>query len=129
MLNIYYSSFSSFMMEEYFGIIIFFVIAIVIALLIAGASYFLTNQVPEVEKLTPYECGFESYEAPRVQFDIKFSIVAILLIIFDVEMMYLFPWCVSISKISVLGAWSMVDFIIELGFGYIYVLEKEALDW
>ena len=91
--------FSSLLVEEYFGIFIFFIIATVIALVIAIASYSLTNQVPEVEKLTPYECGFEAYEAPRVKFDIKFCIIAILLIIFDVEMMYLFPWCVSFSKI------------------------------
>nr|UQS76169.1 NADH dehydrogenase subunit 3 [Haslea ostrearia]WAJ48205.1 NAD(P)H-quinone oxidoreductase subunit 3, chloroplastic [Haslea ostrearia] len=121
--------FSSLLIEEYFGIFIFFVIATVIALVIAVASYSLTNQVPELEKLSPYECGFESYEAPRVKFEIKFCIIAILLIIFDVEMMYLFPWCVSVSKISMLGIWSMIDFIIELTFGYIYVIEKNALEW
>nr|UXN44302.1 NADH dehydrogenase subunit 3 [Haslea karadagensis] len=122
-------AFSSLLIEEYFGIFIFFVIATVVALVIAVASYSLTNQVPELEKLSPYECGFESYEAPRVKFEIKFCIIAILLIIFDVEMMYLFPWCVSVSKISMLGIWSMIDFIIELTFGYVYVIEKKALEW
>nr|YP_010516672.1 NADH dehydrogenase subunit 3 [Haslea pseudostrearia]UXN44215.1 NADH dehydrogenase subunit 3 [Haslea pseudostrearia] len=121
--------FSSLLLEEYFGIFIFFIIATVISLIIAIASYSLTNQVPELEKLSPYECGFETYEAPRVKFDIKFCVIAILLIIFDVEMMYLFPWCVSVSKISMLGTWSMIDFIIELTFGYVYVLEKKALEW
>lgn len=121
--------FSSLFIEEYFGIFIFFIIATVIALVIAVASYSLTNQVPELEKLSPYECGFETYEAPRIKFDIKFCVIAILLIIFDVEMMYLFPWCVSVSKISMLGTWSMIDFIIELTFGYVYVLEKNALEW
>jgi len=60
-------------------------------LVITGASFVLVTQLPEVEKLTPYECGFEAYEAPRVQFDIKFCVIAILLILFDVEMMYVFP--------------------------------------
>nr|YP_009687987.1 NADH dehydrogenase subunit 3 [Haslea nusantara]QDX17583.1 NADH dehydrogenase subunit 3 [Haslea nusantara] len=121
--------FSSLLIEEYFGIFIFFILATVIALVIAIASYSLTNQVPELEKLSPYECGFETYEAPRVKFEIKFCVIAILLIIFDVEMMYLFPWCVSVSKISMLGIWSMIDFIIELTFGYVYVIEKNALEW
>lgn len=123
------SVFSSLLIEEYFGIFIFFILATVVSLVIAVASYSLTNQVPELEKLSPYECGFEMYEAPRVKFDIKFCIIAILLIIFDVEMMYLFPWCVSLSKISMLGTWSMIDFVIELTFGYVYVLEKNALEW
>lgn len=121
--------FSSLLIEEYFGIFIFFILATIVSLIIAIASYSLTNQVPELEKLSPYECGFETYEAPRVKFDIKFCVIAILLIIFDVEMMYLFPWCVSVSKISMLGTWSMIDFIIELTFGYVYVLEKKALEW
>lgn len=121
--------FSSLLIEEYFGIFIFFAIATAIALVIAIASYSLTNQVPELEKLSPYECGFETYEAPRIKFDVKFCVIAILLIIFDVEMMYLFPWCVSVSKISMLGTWSMIDFIIELTFGYVYVLEQKALEW
>lgn len=122
-------TFSSLFIEEYFGIFIFFIIATVIALIIAIASYSLTNQVPELEKLSPYECGFETYEAPRIKFDIKFCVIAILLIIFDVEIMYLFPWCISVAKISMLGTWSMIDFIIELTFGYVYVLEKNALEW
>lgn len=124
-----FCAFSSLLIEEYFGIFIFFLLATVIASIIALASYSLTNQVPELEKLSPYECGFETYEAPRVKFDIKFCVIAILLIIFDVEMMYLFPWCISVSKISMLGTWSMIDFIIELTFGYVYVLEKNALEW
>ena len=124
-----FCTFSSLLIEEYFGIFILFLIATVIASIIALASYSLTNQVPELEKLSPYECGFETYEAPRVKFDIKFCVIAILLIIFDVEMMYLFPWCISVSKISMLGTWSMIDFIIELTFGYVYVLEKNALEW
>lgn len=116
-------------LSEYQGVCIFVVIAIILALIITGASFVLVTQLPEVEKLTPYECGFEAYEAPRVQFDIKFCVIAILLILFDVEMMYVFPWCISICKLPALGVWSMVDFLLELGFGYIYLSEKQALEW
>ena len=103
--------------SEYAGVAAFMIVAIIVALLITAASFVLVTQLPEVEKLTPYECGFEAYEAPRVQFDIKFCVVAILLILFDVEMMYVFPWCISICKLPALGVWSMIDFLLTLGFG------------
>ena len=115
--------------SEYAGVAAFMIVAIIVALLITAASFVLVTQLPEVEKLTPYECGFEAYEAPRVQFDIKFCVVAILLILFDVEMMYVFPWCISICKLPALGTWSMIDFLLELGFGYIYLSERQALEW
>ena len=119
----------SLILIEYSGVFIFSIIAIILALLITGASFVLVTQLPEVEKLTPYECGFEAYEAPRIQFDIKFCVIAILLILFDVEMMYVFPWCMSICKLPTLGVWSMIDFLLELGFAYIYLSEREALEW
>lgn len=119
----------SLILTEYTGVFIFSIIAIILALIITGASFVLVTQLPEVEKLTPYECGFEAYEAPRIQFDIKFCVIAILLILFDVEMMYVFPWCISICKLPTLGVWSMIDFLLELGFAYIYLSEREALEW
>ena len=83
----------------------------------------------DTEKLSTYECGFEPYEDARNIFDVKFYIVAILFILFDIEAMFLLPWSVSISQLSTLGFWSMIDFIIELGVGFVYVWYVGALEW
>jgi NADH-quinone oxidoreductase subunit A len=104
-------------------------LAIVLTVLIIGASYFLARQNPDSEKLSAYECGFEPYEDTRHTFDVKFCVIAILFIIFDIEIMFLIPWCVSISKLDLLGFWSMIDFLIELGVGFFYVWYVKALDW
>ena len=92
-------------------------------------SYFLAIQNSETEKLSSYECGFEPYEDARNIFDVKFYIVAILFIIFDIETMFLLPWSVSLSQLGILGFWSMIDFIIELGVGFIYIWYIGALEW
>ena len=115
--------------EEYLGVFIFLVIAIVLALVIAGLSYTLTSQKPESEKLSSYECGFEPYEDTRNKFDVKFCLVAILFILFDIEVVFLLPWSITLSQLNLLGFWSMVDFLLELGIGFIYVWKLEALDW
>jgi NADH-quinone oxidoreductase subunit A len=82
--------------------------------LIIGASYLTAKQNPESKKLSAYECGFEPYEDTRHVFDIRFCVIAILFIIFDIEIMFLIPWCASISKLDLLGFWSMIDFSFEL---------------
>ena len=124
-LNINESLFYS----EFLPILIFFNIAIVLALIIVALSYFLAIQNPETEKLSTYECGFEPYEDARNIFDVRFYIVAILFIIFDIETMFLLPWSVSLSQLGVLGFWSMIDFIIELGVGFVYIWYVGALEW
>lgn len=120
---------NSLIKKEYLILLIFLLFAIVLTVLIIGASYFLSKQNPELEKLSAYECGFEPYEDTRHTFDIKFCVIAILFIIFDIEVMFLIPWCVSISKLDLLGFWSMIDFLIELGIGFFYVWYVKALDW
>jgi NADH-quinone oxidoreductase subunit A len=115
--------------EEYFGVFIFLIIAVVLALVIAGLSYTLTSQKPESEKLSSYECGFEPYEDTKNKFDIKFCLVAILFILFDIEVVFLLPWSITLSQLNLLGFWSMIDFLLELGIGFIYVWKLEALDW
>jgi len=120
---------NSLLRKEYTILLLFLVIAIILALLIIGSSYFLVRQNPESEKLSAYECGFEPYEDARHGFDIKFCVVAILFIVFDIEIMFLIPWCVSISKLDLLGFWSMIDFLLELGIGFFYVWYVKALDW
>lgn len=115
--------------EEYLVVFIFFIIAIVLAVVIAALSYSLISQKPEAEKLSAYECGFEPYEDTRHKFDVKFCLVAILFIIFDIEVMFLLPWSITISQLNLLGFWSMIDFLLELGIGFVYAWKMNALEW
>jgi NADH-quinone oxidoreductase subunit A len=127
--NLMLFSDNSLVKKEYLVLLIFLIFAILLTVLIIGASYFLTKQNPESEKLSAYECGFEPYEDSRHVFDIRFCVIAILFIIFDIEIMFLIPWCISISKLDLLGFWSMIDFLVELGIGFFYVWYVKALDW
>jgi NADH-quinone oxidoreductase subunit A len=120
---------NSLVKKDYLTLLIFLIFAIVLTVLIIGASYFLSQQNPDSEKLSAYECGFEPYEDTRHTFDVKFSVIAILFIIFDIEIMFLIPWCISISKLDLLAFWSMIDFLIELGVGFFYIWYVKALDW
>jgi len=120
---------NSFVKNEYLVLLLFLIVAIALAGIIIGASYFLARQNPDSEKLSAYECGFEPYEDTRHVFDIRFCVIAILFIIFDIEVMFLIPWCVSVSKLDILGFWSMIDFLVELGIGFVYVWYVNALDW
>jgi NADH:ubiquinone oxidoreductase subunit 3 (subunit A) len=115
--------------EEYLGVLVYLIIAVLLALIIAILSYSLTSQKPESEKLSAYECGFEPYEDTRNKFDVKFCLVAILFILFDIEIVFLLPWSITLSQLNLLGFWSMIDFLLELGIGFIYVWKMQALDW
>ena len=115
--------------EEYFPILLFITIAILLSVIILGASFLLAVQNPDTEKLSAYECGFDPYEDARNVFDVRFYLVAILFIIFDLEAVYFFPWCVSLSYLSIDGFWGMLDFIIELLVGFLYAWEVGALEW
>lgn len=128
-LEIIFNAKESFFYFEFFPILVFLTIAIILSVVITGLSYFLAVQNPETEKLSSYECGFEPYEDSRNIFDVRFYIVAILFIIFDIETMFLLPWSVSISQLDLLGFWSMIDFIIELGVGFVYIWYIGALEW
>ena len=120
---------NSLIKKEYLILLIFLLLAIVLTVVIVGASYLLVRQNPESEKLSAYECGFEPYEDSRHTYDVRFCVIAILFIIFDIEIMFLIPWCVSVSKLDLLGFWSMIDFLLELGIGFFYVWYCRALDW
>lgn len=120
---------TSFIIDEYSGIFIYILFAVFLAVLIAFLSYFLAKQNPETEKLSTYECGFEPYEDTRNKFNVRFYIVAILFILFDIEIIFLVSWCVSISQINLLGFWSMIEFLIELCIGFIYVWCVGAIEW
>ena len=122
-------NFSTLLEEEFFNIFLFCGIAAALALVIVSFSYILAIQNPETEKLSTYECGFEPYEDTRHQFDVRFYLIAILFIVFDIEAVYLYPWCITISQLSITGFWAMVDFVLELGVGFFYVWVLGALNW
>jgi len=120
---------SSSIREEYLGIFVYLCFATILALIIVGLSYFLVTQSPETEKLSTYECGFEAYGDTRTQFNVRFYIIAILFILFDIEIIFLAPWCVSISQLNLLGFWSMIEFLLELGIGFAYAWCVGAIEW
>lgn len=115
--------------EEYFSLLSIILISSILSCIILMLSYFLVVQNPESEKLSTYECGFEPYEDARLQFDVKFYLIAILFLVFDIETIYIYPWCISISQLNIVGFWSMIDFIFELGIGLFYVWKLGALSW
>ena len=114
---------------QYFPILIFLGIAVGLASVIVLASIIIARQKPDSEKLSAYECGFEPFEDARIKFDIRFYLVAILFIIFDLEVAFLFPWAVSLGDIGVFGFWSMVVFLGILTIGFVYEWKKGALEW
>ena len=114
---------------EYLPILIFLAIAIVIAVLAVAASVILGPHNPDPEKLSAYECGFEAFDDARTKFDVRFYLVAILFIIFDLEVAFLFPWAAALGDIGMLGFWSMVVFLGILTVGFIYEWKKGALEW
>jgi NADH-quinone oxidoreductase subunit A len=105
------------------------VFSIFLASIILFLSIRLSTYNPDTEKLSAYECGFDPYEDARNVFDVRFYLVAILFLIFDLEAIFFFPWCISLSYLNASGFWIMTDFIIELLVGYIYAWEVGALDW
>jgi NADH-quinone oxidoreductase subunit A len=114
---------------EYFPIFVFLVFSIILAVILYGLSYLLATHAPDTEKLTAYECGFDPFEDARNTFDVRFYLVAILFIIFDLEVSFMFPWAVSLGNLPALSFWTMIDFIIELTIGFIYVWKVGALEW
>ena len=114
---------------QYFPILIFLGIAIGLAAAIVLASLIIARQKPDTAKLSAYECGFEAFEDARIKFDVRFYLVAILFIIFDLEVAFLFPWAVSLGEIGIFGFWSMVVFLGILTVGFVYEWKKGALEW
>jgi len=124
----YLHSNSSLFYTEYSVILIFLSIAIILSIIIILLSYVLAVQKPETEKLSTYECGFEPYEDARHTFDVKFYLIAILFIVFDIETMFLIPWTNVLAQLDLVGFWSMIDFMFELSIGYVYIYCIGALD-
>jgi NADH-quinone oxidoreductase subunit A len=117
------------LLTAYFPILVFLVIAGGLALAMITASFIVARQAPDSEKLSPYECGFEPFEDARMRFDVRYYLVAILFIIFDLEVAFLFPWAVSLGDIGAFGFWSMIVFLGVLTVGFVYEWMKGALEW
>jgi len=117
------------LLAEYLPILIFLGIAVGLSVVIVAASYVLARQRPDSEKVSAYECGFEAFDDARSQFDVRFYLVAILFIIFDLEVAFLFPWAVALGDIGVFGFWSMIIFLGILTVGFVYEWKKGALEW
>ena len=122
-------NFNFFILNDYFGIFILLIISILLAVILVVLSYFLVNQVPDSEKLSTYECGYEPYENTRHIFNIHFCLIALFFVIFDVEMLFIIPWCLSVCELDLLGFWTAIDFIFELGVGFFYIWYLNALNW
>jgi len=117
------------LLTDYLPILVFLGIAMVVGVAAVGLPFLLAKQRPDAEKLSPYECGFEPFEDARSKFDVRFYLVAILFIIFDLEVAFLFPWAVTLGDIGMFGFWSMVLFLGILTIGFVYEWKKGALEW
>ncbi|MDC0525136.1 NADH-quinone oxidoreductase subunit A [Pelagibacteraceae bacterium] len=116
-------------LTEYLSIIIFLFISLILSIGFVIANFLASPSNPYPEKLSAYECGFEPFDDSRMEFDVRFYLVAILFIIFDLEIAFLFPWAISLGEIGALGFWSMMFFIGVLTIGFIYEWKKGALEW
>ena len=116
-------------LNNYLTIIIFLTIAILLSLGFVVLNFALSPKNPDPEKLSAYECGFEPFNDSRMEFDIRFYLVAILFIIFDLEIAFLFPWAITLGNIGLFGFFSMMLFLFILTIGFIYEWKKGALDW
>ena len=116
-------------LKDYFSIILFLIIALGLSIGFIVVNFVFSPKNPDPEKLSAYECGFEAFDDSRMEFDVRFYLVAILFIIFDLEIAFLFPWAISLGKIGMFGFVSMMIFLSILTIGFIYEWKKGALDW
>ena len=114
---------------DYLPLIIFIGVSLVIGLALLIAPFIVAVSNPDPEKVSAYECGFNAFDDARMKFDVRFYLVAILFIIFDLEVVFLFPWAVTFKEIGAFGYWSMMAFLAVLTIGFIYEWRKGALEW
>jgi NADH-quinone oxidoreductase subunit A len=117
------------MLENYLPVLIFIIIGLIFGILPLILGRFLAPYKPNKEKLAPYECGFEAFEDARMRFDVRYYLVAILFIIFDLEIAFLFPWAVVLDTIGWRGFWAIMIFLTILAVGFVYEWKKGALEW
>jgi NADH-quinone oxidoreductase subunit A len=116
-------------LQDYLPLMVFIAIALVIGLALLITPFLVAYQQPDPDKLSAYECGFNAFDDARMKFDVRFYLVAILFIIFDLEVSFLFPWAVAFKQLGILGFWSMMVFLAVLTIGFIYEWKKGALEW
>ena len=114
---------------DYLPLVVFIVISAVISGALLVAPFLVAFQSPDAEKLSAYECGFNAFDDARMKFDIRFYLVSLLFIIFDLEVAFLFPWAVAVKRVGILGFWSMIVFLGVLTVGFVYEWKKGALEW
>ena len=117
------------LLQSYLPIVVFIGVALAIGLALLVAPFIVAYKQPDPEKLSAYECGFAAFDDARMKFDVRFYLVAILFIIFDLEVAFLFPWAVAFKSIGWFGFWSMMLFLAVLTIGFIYEWKKGALEW
>src|SRR6202045_4322011 len=117
------------MLEQYFPILLFILVGVGIRLLLLTVGTLVAPDRPDAAKLSPDECGFEAFEDARMKFDVRYYLIAILFILFDLEIAFLFPWAVVLPEIGIFGFWSMMIFLAILIVGFIYEWKKGALEW
>ena len=115
--------------SEYGGVLVYFAVALVLTLVILGAARFASTTSSDAEKLSTYECGFNPFDDARSRFDIRFYLVAMLFIVFDIEASFLYPWSVTLAEQGAWGFGTMMDFLFELRIGYVYAWKVGALEW
>ena len=117
------------MLEQYFPILLFILVGVGVGLLMLTRGRLVAPNRPDPEKLSPYECGFEAFEDARMKFDVRYYLIAILFILFDLEIAFLFPWAIVLPDIGAFGFWSMMIFLAILIVGFVYEWKKGALEW
>ncbi|WP_088347648.1 MULTISPECIES: NADH-quinone oxidoreductase subunit A [Rhodomicrobium] len=117
------------LLADYLPLVIFFGVAMFIGLALLAAPFLIAPNHPDSEKVSAYECGFPAFDDARMKFDIRFYLVSILFIIFDLEVAFLFPWAISFKEAGLFGFWSMMGFLGVLTIGFVYEWRKGALEW
>jgi len=117
------------MLEQYLPILLFILVGLTVGVALLAVGAVLSPNHPDPEKLSPYECGFEAFEDARMKFDVRYYLVAILFILFDLEIAFLFPWAVVLQEIGVFGFVAMMVFLAVLVVGFVYEWKKGALEW
>jgi NADH-quinone oxidoreductase subunit A len=117
------------LLQDYLPLVIFIAVAMGLGLALLVAPFLVAYKQPDPEKLSAYECGFNAFDDARMKFDVRFYLVAILFIIFDLEVAFLFPWAVAYGQLGVFGFWSMMVFLAVLTVGFAYEWKKGALEW
>jgi len=117
------------LLQDYLPLAVFIAVALGLSAVLLIVPFIVAYQQPDPEKMSAYECGFNAFDDARMKFDVRFYLVAILFIIFDLEVAFLFPWAVAFGQLGVFGFWSMMAFLAVLTIGFIYEWKKGALEW